>query len=68
MVHRARWQHDTKYVIIDKNLVFLDDSTVINYNNMHSTHLVTPPHIFCTSRTRLAWRREKSLAPARFTP
>jgi hypothetical protein len=55
-------------MITDKKFVFLDDSTAINYNNMHSTGLVTSPHIFCTSCTRLVWKREKSLAPARFTP
>jgi hypothetical protein len=68
MGHRAQWQHEAKPKIMDKIFVFLDDSTVFNYNYMHSTDLITSPYIFCTSCTRLAWRREKALAPARFTP
>jgi len=68
MAHTAQWQHEAKSMIRDKNFVFLDDSTAINYNNMYSTHLITSLHIFCTSCTRVAWRREESLAPARFTP
>jgi len=55
-------------MIMDKIFVFLDDSTAFNYNYMHSTDAITSPHTFCTSCTRLAWRREKALAPARFTP